>query len=182
MRRLARAVGNKFDSEQQAAPANLADPRIVGELCFECRAQLGASRCRGFDQVLVAQNLQHGARNGGSRNRVAIGEAVDEAARQDRLSDVARCGNKAERPVATRHALCGEQQVWLHVPVVRPEPGSRSPEAGHHLVGNEEHLIARAPGAHYGPIVVGWDGGGERCTNDRLGNKGGDAPWADTAE
>ena len=113
MRRLARAVGNKFDSEQQAATANLTDPRIVSELCLKCGAQLSASGCRRFDQVLVAQNLQHGARNRGARDRVAIGEAVDEAARQDRLSDVARCGNKAERPVATRHALCGEQQIWL---------------------------------------------------------------------
>ena len=57
MRRLARAVGNKFDSEQQAATANLTDPRIVGELCLKCRAQLSASGCRGFNQVLVAQNL-----------------------------------------------------------------------------------------------------------------------------
>lgn len=57
MRRLARAVGNKFNSEQQPAPANLADPRIVGELCFKCRTQLGSLNSRGFDEVLVAQNL-----------------------------------------------------------------------------------------------------------------------------
>ena len=50
------------------------------------------------------------------------------------------------------------------------------------IVGNEEHLIARAPGADRWPIVVGRHGGGERCTNDRFRNKGGDAPWADTAE
>ena len=109
---------------------------------------------------------------------MAIGKAVHEAARQDRLSDVAGCGNKAERPVATRHALGGEQQVWLQVPVIHTEPGSRSAESRHHFVGNEEYLVARAPGAHCGPIVVGWHGGGERCPDDRLGNKGGDASGA----
>ena len=113
MWRLVCAVGNQFDPEQESATANLADPRVVGELCFECRAQLGSSSSRGFNHVFVAQDLQHGACDGGSRDRVAIGEAVHEAARQDRLSNVAGCRNEAERPVATCNALGGEEQVWL---------------------------------------------------------------------
>ena len=113
---------------------------------------------------------------------MAVGEAVHEAARHDRLSNVARCGNKAERPVATGDTLGGEQEIRLHVPMVHSKPGSRSPEAGHHLVGNEEHLVARAPCADRRPIVVGWNGGGERCADDRFGDKGGDTPWANAVQ
>ena len=63
----------------------------------------------------------------------------------------------------------------MNPPVVHAEPGASAAEASHHLIGNEQHFVAFAPGTHCWPVIIWGDGGGERCANDRLCNERGDA-------
>ena len=45
--------------------------------------------------------------------------------------------------------------VWLHAVVVAAEHGAQTPEAGHHLVGDQEHIVLGEHLLDGGPIAFG---------------------------
>ena len=92
-----------------------------------------------------------------ARRRVAaVGEAVREvaaAARAPRRSRRSRrC--RAERQVAAGDALRERHEVGIEIPEARREPGAEAAEAGDHLVGDEEDVVAPAKLAQL-PQVAG---------------------------
>ena len=180
--RLAAAIRHELHANKQAATAHLADPRFVGERLSKCCSQLRAARCRGLNESFVAKDGEHRARHRRAWNGVAVGEAVHEPRGDERIGNVLRGGHKAERPVAARRPLRRDEQVGGHVPVVHAEPGAGATESGHHLVGDEEHLVASAPGAYRRPVVIRWNRGGERCAHNWLGDERGDAPRSNACE
>jgi hypothetical protein len=58
--------------------------------------------------------------------------------------------------MASLIALGERADVGLDVPVRRREPAARAAEAGDHLVGDEQHLVAVADLANEREVVVGW--------------------------
>ena len=110
------------------------------------------------------------------RRRMRVGEPVDEPAGSgDRVVERARGGREPERPVAGRGALRGDDDVRPDAPVVEAEPGPGPPEAGHHLVGDQEHAVAPADLGDPRPVVIRWDGGRQCRADDRLGDECRDA-------
>ena len=62
--------------------------------------------------------------------------------------------------------------------MIDPEPAAGAAEAGHHLVGDEQHTVTPADIGDGRPVVVGRDGGGQRGADDGLGHERGDRPGA----
>ena len=60
------------------------------------------------------------------------------------------------------------------IPVVAREPRAGAAEAGHHLVGDEQHAVATADVRDCGPVVVGWNRRAGGRAADRLGDERGD--------
>ena len=79
MRQLALRISHKLHADQETATANLANPRLPAERGAEGGAQLQPTCGRSLHKFLVSKDLQHGARDRGTWNGVAISEAVHEA-------------------------------------------------------------------------------------------------------
>src|SRR6266545_5597338 len=101
---------------------------------------------------------------------VGVGEAVGEAGTADGVVDLAGGHGQAERPVAGGGALGERKDVGPHAPVVAGEPAPGAAEAGHDLVGDQQHAVAAADVGDRRPVVVGRDGGAEGGAGDRLGD------------
>ena len=117
--------------------------------------------------------VEHGRRAGA--HRVAAGEREEhEAAAAQRLDDLVGRGDHADRDVAAAEALAAVDDVGLDRQVlVAPAPAG-APEAGHHLVGDEQDVVATADVGDGPPVVVGRVEAGAGGAGDRLEQERGD--------
>ena len=99
-----------------------------------------------------------------------MGEA---GAAGDGRVDGIRRGDEPERPVARRRPLGRHEDVRPDAPVIEREPAPGSPEAGHDLVGDEQHAVPAADVGDGRPVAVGRDDRGQRRADDRLGDERG---------
>ena len=98
---------------------------------------------------------------------------MHEPDRGDGLENLAGARGESQRPVAGGDAFAGDQDVGAEAPVLGGEPSPGSPEAGHHLVGHQQHAPAPADLLDGGPVVIGGDGRAQRGPGDRLGDEAG---------
>ena len=106
-----------------------------------------------------------------------VGERVHPAfARRHAVDDVAhRVGDAdaAEWDVAAGDALGELHDVRLDAVVLQPEPAAGAAEAGDHIVGDEQHVVARADLTDAREVVRGRDDDAAGPL-DRLGDERGD--------
>ena len=171
-------VRHDLQADHQPASADLPHVRMLAEALPQERLEPLALHGGSCHEVLLAQDPEDLSRDGRPDRGVAEREAVDEPAAHDRLVDRPAGRHEAERPVARRRALRGHQEVRAQPPVVAAEPSAGPPEAGHHLVGDEEHPVTVAPTdlRHGRPVVVGGHDGAEGGPHERLGHEGCHAP------
>src|SRR5688572_30163571 len=97
------------------------------------------------------------------------------------MSDEERSGGAANFPddlrlddhptewgVAAAHAFRAGDQVRHDSPVVDPEFSAGAPETGHHLVGDEEHVVRIADATDFLEVAGGGRLGTERRADYRL--------------
>jgi hypothetical protein len=96
---------------------------------------------------------------------------VGEPACRDGVVDLAAGHGQAERPVAGGGTLGRDQDVGADAPVVAAEPAAGAAEAGHHLVGHQQHAMGTADLGHGRPVVVRRHGRAERGPGHRLGHE-----------
>ncbi len=138
--------------------------------------QVGADTRRIAHHVLRLEHVERGQRGRRGHRMAAVGVAVGDRARaaavgEKGVGDLVAQRSRAERHVARRDALGQAPDVGLHAPQPGTEQGAAAAEAGHHLVGDEQHVVTVADLAHQRPV------GGRRHdhagrTLDRFGDEG----------
>ena len=81
--------------------------------------------------------------------------------------------------IAAAEALAGHQHVRWHAPVVEAEGRAGAPEASHHVVRQQQHVVAVAELAHALPIAVGRHDGAAARADDGFRQQRGDGIRAD---
>ena len=107
------AVRDQLEPDHQPPAADLADVLGCGAepLVEQVREPLALVPAR-LDEVLLVEDPEDLAGDGGAGRRVRVREAVDEAAgADDGVVDRARRRDEPERPVARRRALGGDEDV-----------------------------------------------------------------------
>ena len=95
------------------------------------------------DEALALDDVEHG--DGRRARRVVAGEREEhEPAAGERRGDVVAGGHRAERHVAAAEALAADDDVGLEREVLVAEVQPGAAEAGHHLVGDEQDVVAPA--------------------------------------
>src|SRR5581483_11247758 len=92
----------------------------------------------------------------------------------EHLDDLVPGDHRPKWGVAAADALRGRDQVRHHTPVVDPEGAPGAAEAGHYLVGNEQHLVAVADLPDALEVALGRGNRPQSGTNDGLSNEGRD--------
>ena len=113
-----------------------------------------AHRRGALDEVLALEDLEHRGRAGA--HRVAAGEREEhEAAAAQRVDDRVGRRHHAHRHVAAAEALAAVDHVGREreVLVAPHQPGAAEP--GHHLVGDQQDVVAPAHVRDAAPVVVG---------------------------
>ena len=104
-------------------------------------------RARALEDALVLEDAQHLERDGGAERIAAEGVSVVEgalAAAEEAVEDAPRRERRGHRQHAAREALRGAEQVGRDARVLAGPHRAGAPVAGEHLVGDEEHVVARA--------------------------------------
>ena len=87
-----------------------------------------------------------------------VREAAGEEAVANAVDDLAARDHGAERDVARVDPLGDGDDVGHDVPVLAGEPPAGAPEAGHHLVEDQQDAVAVADLPHRLQVAVGrWD-------------------------
>ena len=127
-----------FDQLQrlhQAHAAHVADERVLRLQLFQLAAQVGADGVGVVEQLFFFNHLNRGARRH-RRHRVAAESGNSHSL--ESVGDFRFCDGSAHGR-AVGHAFGGGEDVRFHVPVLDAEPLlAGAPEAGLHLVGDEE--------------------------------------------
>ena len=146
----------QLERADQAEAARLGHHRVAGELAqrrLEARADVVA---HALDQALALDHVEVRERRRAGRRVTGVGEAVREiAAGLDRRGDLVAHDGGAERQVTARDALRHRHQIRIEIPETRREPGAEAAEAGDHLVGDEQDLVAAAQLAQIPQVAVG---------------------------
>ena len=110
-----------------------------------------------LDQVLVLEDLEVAQGDGAGGRVGGVGEAVHEAVgfglRGCAWWISLRDDGAGQRDVGAGHRLGEGHDVRLDVPVAQGEPAAGASEAGDHLVGDEQHVVAVADLAQLGEVV-----------------------------
>ena len=149
-----RAVADELEDAEQADRADVADGGVFG---FHVGVQVGQDAAHALgvaDGVVVHHDLQAGFGGGEAHGVGVVGEAAVEDVAVEVAGDAVAHGHGAEGQVGGRQALGHGDHVGHDVPVIDGEPASRSAEAAHHFVGDEEDAVAVADGAQALQVAV----------------------------
>ena len=144
---------------------------MVGERGAQPIAEHRSHRCSARHQLLAAHDLEH-LRARRARRVVAGEREVHEAAALQHIHHLVARGDGTERHVPTAQPLAAHDDVGLEGEVLVAEVATRAAVTGHHLVGDEQHVVLPAQVGDRAPVLVA---GGEACAG-RAGHRLGDEP------
>ncbi len=151
------AAPDEVDDPEQAQVAGRPDARMLGRQPAVVLAHDRVEAGRVVDQAVLLVDTDRGQRRREADRVAAVGQPAVEHLGLELLGQAVAHGDRAERQVRAGQALGHRHQVRGHAPVVDGEPATRSPEAGHDLVGDHQDVVAIADLAHAGDVAVGRD-------------------------
>ena len=157
-------------------PRDLADERVVVERLVEALVEPRAARGRLGDEPVPLDDVEvlhrRGRRDGVGGVCVAVPEDALRRIRDDAPHPF-RDEAARERDVRGRQALRDRDQVRLDPEELAPEPAAEASEAGDHLVGDQQDVVATEHLLDRREVTRGRDEHTAGCLQ-RLGDKGGD--------
>jgi hypothetical protein len=143
---LAAAVRDEFERPQHADAAHLADDRQLREGRLQPVLEIAADIARLARQILALDDVEHGVGRGRADRMPGIGIAVREGPDTIRailhdLVDLLSDDRGREREIGRGQALRDRDQVRLDAIEMRAEGRADAAEAGHDLVGDQQHIV-----------------------------------------
>ena len=179
-RRRAGPVGDQLDADHQAALADVADMRVVGELVGECPAQALDLGRQGLENPVALEQIERGEgrraaeRVAGEGVTVKEGPAVAGPGAEELIVDPLGGQGRGERRVAAGQSLGQAQEIGRDVLLGAGEQRTGAAEAGRHLVGDEQDVVLAAEGRGPGQVARRVDEHAGGALDQRLQDEGGD--------
>jgi hypothetical protein len=125
-------------------------------------------------EILALHDLEHGVGSGAGRGVRAERVEHDFVPGLDqRLDHGVRGEDSTHGCVAARQPLASDEDVGCHTEVLDREALAGAPEAGHHLVGDQQHAVPSADLGQPRPVLLRRDQRPAARADDRLGDDGG---------
>src|SRR5262245_52016224 len=144
------AIEHQLDAVKQAAPADIADIRMIAETLAQSARQVSTLLAHVGEQVVAINDLLHRQRCRASERMSHIGVAVLKGA-----GAVRNCGEdpwadqqRTDGSETTTHALGDRHQIRVYPFLLAGVQGARSAHSAHHFVENEQDAVAVADFAH----------------------------------
>ena len=165
-------VADELHGPQGTEAAHLAHRRVpFGQLAQAGPDHLLTQHPGVLDDALVPEDPDRRDRGGAGQGVPGVGEPTGVGPVGEGGSDPVGDQHPAERHVARVHPLGEGDQVGRDAPPVDGEPLAAAAEAGHHLVGDQQHAELVADRPHPGQVAVRGDqdavGADHRLRDDR---------------
>src|SRR3546814_2585777 len=130
----------EFNTDEQAAAANVADKGVVVQGAVQFGAQLLAARHDVFQQMIRVDDMLHGKRRGTGRGVAHIGVAVlkEAAAADNGVVDPVAGQHSAYRLIARAQALGNREYVRRDTVLRAREAMAGAPHSGHDFIQDKQ--------------------------------------------
>ena len=156
-RLLGHPVLDQLDPAHQPEPAHVADDREVAER-LEPRQEAPSHLTGALDEAFSLDDVDVREAHRAAHGMTGVGRRVHELPIGRRLLQrrvhALRHQDPAERQVGARDALCERHEVRFDAPVPHRKPAPGPPEAGDHLVGDQQHVVLGADLPHARPVAT----------------------------
>src|SRR5262245_4447604 len=147
---LAAAIGDEFESLQEAAPAHVADEGMIAEALLQPARKICALRSDVGQEIVAAYHPLHGQSGGAGERMTHIRVRVLEGtgALREGLENSLLQQQRADRRISAAKPLRDRHQIGAHSLLLAGVQRAAAAHAAHHLIEDEQDAVAAADLPH----------------------------------